>query len=190
MVRRRSPTVETLLLVLTATGLAWFAALVSVSLPPLGLAPPLSRHPWTLVTSVYAHWTIGHLVANAVGLLALGLLVERRSTRVRFHAFVLGTGMLAGVAEVLASQAAGSPIRVLGISGAVFALLGYLLAGNAVTQQVLDRVRLSQRAQVGIGVVVAVGLTLATAGPHVALVGHATGAILGLAAGRARLLRP
>ncbi|MHB9285518.1 rhomboid family intramembrane serine protease [Halobacteriales archaeon Cl-PHB] len=188
MARRRSPTLETLTLVLLVTGVAWVASLLSLGLGPFGLAVPLDRHPWTLVTSVYTHWTLGHLLANAFGLVLLGLLVERRTSRTRFHTFVLGTGMLAGVSQVLASQALGSPVRVLGISGAVFALLGYLLAGNAVTQRVLDRVRLSARLQVLVGLVVAVGVTLATAGPGMALVGHAVGLVFGLAAGRARLL--
>jgi len=59
------------------------------------LSTPLSVAPWTVVTSVYAHGSIGHLLANALALLLVGPLVERRTTRLRFHAFVIGTGALA-----------------------------------------------------------------------------------------------
>ncbi|MUW15531.1 rhomboid family intramembrane serine protease, partial [Halorubrum sp. CBA1125] len=59
------------------------------------LSAPLAVAPWALVTSVYAHGSIGHLFANALSLLLVGPLVERRTTRPRFHAFVVGTGALA-----------------------------------------------------------------------------------------------
>lgn len=189
MSRRGSPTIETVVVVLLVFVVVRAATMLHVGLPPLALAPPLTRHPWTLVTSVYGHWGLGHLISNALGLLVLGLLVERRTTRLRFHGFVLLTGALAGATEVLFGQLTGGlPPRVLGISGAVFALFGYLLAGNVVSQRVLDRIQLSERTQILVGLAIAVGLTLVTAGPEVALAGHATGLLLGLAAGRLRLL--
>ncbi|TKX85401.1 rhomboid family intramembrane serine protease [Halorubrum sp. SS5] len=152
------------------------------------LSTPLSAAPWTLVTSVYAHGSVGHLVANAVALLLVGPLVERRTTRLRFHAFVVATGALAGAAQVTLGSLLGPPAAVLGISGAVFALGGYLLAGNVVSATLFDRLRLSPRAQFLLFGLVAVALTATTAAPGVALVAHATGAFCGLAAGRVGLL--
>jgi len=153
------------------------------------LSAPLELRPWTLVTSVYAHAGAGHLLANAVALAVVGPLVERRTTRLRFHAFFAATGGLAGVAEVtLGGVLAGDERAVLGGSGAVFALLGYLLAGNVVTARLLDRVELSPRAQVALFLAVAAAVAVATAGPGVALIAHATGLLLGLLAGRVRLL--
>jgi membrane associated rhomboid family serine protease len=154
----------------------------------LALSTPLSVAPWTLVTSVYAHGSVGHLVANAVALLLVGPLVERRTTRPRFHAFVIATGALAGAAQVTLGGLLGPPSAVLGISGAVFALGGYLLAGNVVSATLFDRLRLSPRAQFLLFGLVAVVLTATTAAPGVALVAHATGAFCGLAAGRVGLL--
>ncbi|KOX97425.1 MULTISPECIES: rhomboid family intramembrane serine protease [Halorubrum] len=154
----------------------------------LALSTPLSVAPWTLVTSVYAHRSVGHLVANAVALLLVGPLVERRTTRPRFHAFVIATGALAGAAQVTLGGLLGPPSAVLGISGAVFALGGYLLAGNVVSATLFDRLRLSPRAQFLLFGLVAVVLTATTAAPGVALVAHATGAFCGLAAGRVGLL--
>ncbi|QUO47885.1 MULTISPECIES: rhomboid family intramembrane serine protease [Halorubrum] len=154
----------------------------------LALSTPVSVAPWTLVTSVYAHGSVGHLLANAVGLLLVGPLVERRTTRVRFHAFVVATGAFAGVAQVTLGSLLGPPSAVLGISGAVFALGGYLLAGNVVSETLFDRFRLSPRIQLALFGFLAVVLTAMTAAPGVALIAHATGAFCGLAAGRVGLL--
>jgi len=152
------------------------------------LSTPLSVAPWTVITGVYAHGSVGHLLANALALLAVGPLVERRTTRARFHAFVVTTGALAGVAQVTVGGLLGPPAAVLGISGAVFALGGYLLAGNVVSATLFDRLRLSPRAQFLLFGLVAVALTATTAAPGVALVAHATGAFCGLVAGRVGLL--
>ena len=154
----------------------------------LALSTPLSAAPWTVVTSVYAHGSIGHLLANGLALLLVGPLVERRTTRLRFHAFVATTGALAGIAQVTVGGLLGPPAAVLGLSGAVFALGGYLLAGNVVSATLFDRLRLSARAQFALFGLAAVVLTATTAAPGVALIAHATGAFCGLVAGRTGLL--
>ncbi|ELZ51521.1 rhomboid family protein [Halorubrum coriense DSM 10284] len=152
------------------------------------LSTPVAVAPWTLVTSVYAHGSVGHLLANALALLLVGPLVERRTTRPRFHAFVVTTGALAGLAQVTVGGLLGPPAAVLGISGAVFALGGYLLAGNVVSETLFGRLRLPPRAQLLLFDLVAVVLTATTAAPGVALIAHATGAFCGLVAGRVGLL--
>jgi membrane associated rhomboid family serine protease len=152
------------------------------------LATPLSIAPWTIVTSVYAHGSVGHLLANGLALLLVGPLVERRTTRIRFHAFVVTTGAVAGIAQVTLGGLLGPPTAVLGLSGAAFALGGYLLAGNVVTATLFDRLRLPPRVQFALFGLAAVVLTAATAASGVALIAHATGAFCGLLAGRIGLL--
>jgi len=164
--------------VLGVVGLAWAFA----------LAPPISVAPWTVVTSVYAHGSIEHLLGNAIALLIVGPLVERHTTRARFHAFVVTTGALAGITQVTLGGLVGPAPAVLGLSGAVFALGGYLLAGNVASATLFDRLRLSPRAQIALFGAIAVVLTLLTAAPGVALIAHAVGAFCGLLAGRVRLL--
>jgi membrane associated rhomboid family serine protease len=156
--------------------------------PMFALSAPLSVAPWTVVTSVYAHASVGHLLANAVALAVVGPLVERRTTRLRFHAFVVAAGGIAGITQVVLGSIVGPPTAVVGISGAVFALGGYLLAGNALTATAFDRLRLTPRTQVAVFGGLAVLLTVVTAAPGVALVAHAAGAFCGLVAGRVRLL--
>ncbi|GAB6879295.1 hypothetical protein JCM17823_15690 [Halorubrum gandharaense] len=180
-------TLETLAVVLLVGLVQLLLGLVGLGYA-FALAAPLTTAPWTLATSVYAHGSTGHLLANAVGLLLVGPLVERHTTRTRFHAFVLTTGALAGAAQVTLGGLIGPAPSVLGLSGAVFALGGYLLAGNVASATLFDRLRLSGRAQLALFAAVAVLLTLVTAAPGVALIAHAVGAFLGLAAGRLRLL--
>ncbi len=165
------------------------AALRTLGLVGLfALSTPLSLAPWTVVTSVYAHASLGHLLANALGLLLVGPLVERRTTTLRFHAFVVTTGAFAGVAQVTLGGLIGPSPAVLGLSGAVFALGGYLLAGNVASARLFDRLRLSGRVQLLLFGLVAVLLTVMTAAPGVALIAHAVGAFCGLIAGRVGLL--
>lgn len=184
----RSPTVQ-ILVIFFAVHLAqqalWASGLVGI----FALDIQLSARPWALVTSVYAHASFGHLLANAIGLLLLGPLVSRGTTTLRFHAFFLSMGAVAGLAQVTVADLLGATVSVIGASGAIFALLGYLLAGNLVSTWLLDRLSLSPSVLLLVFLAVAVGLTFLTASPGAALVGHGTGLLLGLLAGRARVLR-
>lgn len=157
-------------------GTAWFA-----------LAAPFAR-PWTLVTTVYAHVSLSHLLANALALALVGVALERVTTRARFHGFVLVSGATAALAELLVGALLGTPVAVLGASGAVLALYGYVLAGNPLTAGLLDRFDLGRRATVVAVVAVALVVTVLTGGPGVALVAHFTGFGFGLVAGRLGVL--
>ncbi|MEF8884674.1 MAG: rhomboid family intramembrane serine protease [Haloarculaceae archaeon] len=185
----RSPTLTLVGVFVVVYLVEGLLGLIGVSKTAFALATPVVLRPWTLVTSVYAHGSVSHLVANAVGLLLVGLFLERRTSRVRFHLFFLVTGALAGLSQVWVGGLLGGRPAVLGASGAVFALAGYVLAGNRVSDTVLSAVPLSGRAVLVVFVVLTATLTLLTASPGVALVAHFTGFLLGLLAGRDHLLR-
>lgn len=185
----RSPTLTLVAVIVVVFVLQRLLGLLAVPVGFFALAPPVGHRPWTLVTSVYAHGSLPHLLANAVLLLLVGLSLERQTSRLRFHAFFLVTGVLAGLSQVWVSGLVGRPVAVLGASGAIFGLVGYVLAGNRVTDTVLGAVPLSARGQLVAFALVAAAVTLATAGRGVALVAHFTGLLLGLLAGRAHLLR-
>jgi membrane associated rhomboid family serine protease len=112
------------------------------------------------------------------------LMIEQSTTRLRYHTFFITTGVLSGLAQVILLPGS----RVLGASGAIFAFLGYLVAGNPVSSSVLDALRLSRRAQLVVFAVLAVVVTALTGAPGVALVAHFTGFLCGLLAGRLGLL--
>jgi membrane associated rhomboid family serine protease len=196
MDRTDSPTVTTLAVMAVVFVCQQVAGLVGLG-GVFALSLPLLARPWTLVTSVYAHAGVSHLLGNAVALALGGLLVERTTTRGRFHTFFLAVGMLAGVTQVavvglLGPLLPGLPaaVGVLGASGAIFGLYGYLLGANRLTDRLVGGVELGVRAQVAIGAVLAAAITLLTANPGAALVAHFTGLLAGLFAGRSHLLAP
>ncbi len=196
---RRSgwPIVETLGafgIVFTLQWITAFAGIVSVLFV---LSTPITENPWTIVTSVYAHSGPEHLLSNSVALVLFGWPVARATTRIRFHLFFILTGAIAGLSQVLVRDAmagilggtAGS-VGVLGASGAVFALLGYLLASNRISSTLSSVITVSPWLVYLIFIGIAGALTLATAQPGVALIAHFTGLLVGLLAGRLGLLNP
>ena len=185
---RRSPVLETLAVLLAVFVLQVGLGVLGEAGALAASAVTVTAEPWTLATSVYAHAGPGHLVANAVALAVVGPLVARRTTRIRFHAFFLATGVLAVLAELAVGGILGEPPVVLGASGAVFALVGYMLSGNVLASVVLDWVGLSRRAQLVVLAVVVVGLTLVTGSSRAALVAHAAGLAVGLVSGRLGVL--
>ncbi|ARS91395.1 rhomboid family intramembrane serine protease [Natrarchaeobaculum aegyptiacum] len=159
------------------------------------LTPPVSNNPLSIVTNIYAHTDLTHLLSNSLALVVFGWPVAQATTRVRFHAFFLATGALAGISQVvLSSVLATMPVvgatatAVLGASGAVFALLGYLVASNRLSVSLASFVDVPRWVTILVFVGLATAVTLATAAPGVALVAHFTGLLLGLIAGRARIL--
>lgn len=190
MVSRRSPTLTLALVCVVVYALQFVGGFVGVDAAMFALAWPLSHRPWTLVTSVFAHGGFSHLLGNLVALLVVGLLLERLTSDGRFLAFFVVAGVLAGAAEVAVARLVfGELTFVWGASGAIFALGGYLLGGNRLTDRVLGGINISTRAQVAIFLVFAAVLTIATGGRRVALIAHFTGLLFGLLAGRAHILR-
>lgn len=188
MAQSHSPT-------LTLVGVLVLVFLLQIAIGVFGGTPlafaltwPLTHRPWTLLTSVFAHGGPLHLVTNVVGLAVLGMLLERNASSARFYAFFVGVGALAGATEVTIAHVLGYQVAVLGASGAIFGLLGYLLAGNTLTDAVAARVSLGTWPTIVLILAVAVGITWLTRGRSVALIAHFTGVVLGLLAGKAHLL--
>ncbi|MES3517624.1 MAG: rhomboid family intramembrane serine protease [Natronomonas sp.] len=82
---------------------------------------------WTWVISVFSHGSPIHLLFNAIVLYFFGPIVEKQIGSKAFGALFLGSGMIAGLAEIGAGFAIGAPVvGVLGASGAILALMGVL----------------------------------------------------------------
>lgn len=162
------------------------------------LQAPILDNPWTVVTSVFAHADIGHLFSNAIALVIIGIPVAMYTTRTRFYTFFITAGALAGVSQILVSDLftalpvigfTASP-GVLGASGGVFALLGYLLASNRLSSTLGAVVDVPRWLTYSVFFVLAAVLTIVTATPGAALIAHFTGLLVGLLAGRLSLLNP
>ncbi|AEH38427.1 rhomboid family intramembrane serine protease [Halopiger xanaduensis] len=195
-----SPIIELLGIFVLVFALQTVTALIGVGVMAglFVLAPPLTTNPWTIVTSVYAHGSVGHLVSNSVALVVFGWPVARATTRLRFHAFFAVTGAIAGVSQIVLSRVfAGLPFvgnwfavhPVLGASGAVFALLGYLIASNRLSTGLASFVDVPNWVSALVFLGLAIAVTLATAAPGVALLAHFSGFLVGLLAGRLRVLQ-
>lgn len=181
------PTLTTLALFAVVFAIQQVAGAIGFGVAAFALAPPLGERPWTLVVSVYAHASLSHLAANALALVVAGPLVAYVTTSARFHAFFIGSGATAGAAQVLVVAPVGT-MSVLGASGAIFALLGYLLVGNRASERALSWLPLGHYGRLLLFVFLAVVVTLATAAPGVALVSHFAGFLVGAVAGQFRIL--
>jgi len=188
MGRLRSPTIDLLVLFVAVYLVQQVAAIVGYGAGWFALATPLDHRPWTLVTSVYAHTGLQHLGVNAVALAIVGFPLERFASRLRIHAFVLATGILGGLAEIAVASLLGPAGAVMGASGAILALYGYALAGNPLSGGLLALLNPGRTVTVVLLASAAVLVTLLTAGPGIAVVAHATGFVLGIVAGRKRVL--
>lgn len=115
-------------LYIIAANILFFAA--SYVFPPLKLymalnpAAFLSGYVWQLVTYMFAHENISHLLVNMLGLFFFGIQVERSMGSKEFLLFYFMTGILAGVASLAIFVATGAwYTTLLGASGAIFAVL-------------------------------------------------------------------
>jgi rhomboid protease GluP len=84
----------------------------------------LHGQPWRLVTSMFVHGFLLHLLLNMIVLWQAGQLVERLFGSLRFLALYLFAGLCGGLASVLWNPHGNS----VGASGAVFGIIGGLLA--------------------------------------------------------------
>jgi membrane associated rhomboid family serine protease len=95
------------------------------SFDALGLVPSRVA-PQTLITYLFVHGDLMHLMGNLIGLWLVGVPVEEALGAARFLLFYLVGGVFAGLCHVLLSRLSGTGIdaALVGASGAIFALLG------------------------------------------------------------------
>ena len=182
------PVVNTLVLMLAVSLLSWTTG-DRYTLIHLVLAPPVDVRPYTIVTSIYNHANTAHLTSNAVIVFIFGLLVSRASSWLRFHLFFIATGVIAGIVQIQISNS-GDPFEItylLGASGAAFGLVGYVLSANLIADTILSF--LPTRIVAPALAIVALYVAHRYSPPGTALAAHATGLLIGLAAGRFHLLR-
>lgn len=90
------------------------------------LAPPSPPFPpLTIVTSMFLHGSVLHIVFNMLFLFVFGPAVEALTGHLRFLAFYLLCGIAGGVAQIAIGP--GSHVPALGASGAIAGVLGAYL---------------------------------------------------------------
>jgi len=86
----------------------------------------VAGHHWvTILTAMFLHGSWSHIIGNMVFLWAFGPEIEDAMNPLRFSAFYLSGGLVAMLAQVLASP--DSTVPNLGASGAIAAVMGAFL---------------------------------------------------------------
>ncbi len=92
--------------------------------------------PWRLITSLFVHAGLTHLLLNMASLWLLGVLLEARTGGARLLAAYLTSGVAASIATLWYHS---SGINSTGASGAIFGLYGLLLTLLISKKIVLDK---------------------------------------------------
>ncbi|QZA88940.1 rhomboid family intramembrane serine protease [Salinarchaeum sp. IM2453] len=85
---------------------------------------------WTWITAIFAHGGFAHIAMNSIVLYFFGPLLERRAGSKSFTLLFIGSGVLAGLGQILISFIEGAPTAVVGASGAILAVMGAMTVLN------------------------------------------------------------
>ena len=114
------PTKLTLVLIVSCVVL-YIPELIGLNLNAWLAVSPYSPYyaPWQLVTAMFAHGSLEHLLMNMVSLWWLGTLLERMQGTVRFAIVYFVSGIMGNLVFALFSDG-----YAVGASGAIFGMLG------------------------------------------------------------------
>jgi membrane associated rhomboid family serine protease len=179
--RQRSFGLDPLLIIIIATVAFYF---VSISAPQLitslGLQPAtFLEKPWTLLTHMFLHGGLFHLLANMLALFFFGNYLSRLIGNRDFLTIYFGGGLMGGLVYVLLGQLGNPLIIAIGASGAVFALGGTL----TILQPNIRVFIFPIPVPMPLWVAVIGGFFLLSLFPNVAWQGHLGGLLFGLGAG-------
>ncbi|MBL8065949.1 MAG: rhomboid family intramembrane serine protease [Chthonomonadaceae bacterium] len=120
--------------------------------------------------SLFLHSNLVHLLANMVFLAAVGPKVEETTGRARFVFIYLAGGLIGVVVHLVLMRFTGSPVSLLGASGAISSCVGYCSV-----RFLSQRVPLAPRVSISVGAVALIWLALQGAGVFVRLSGEQGG---------------
>jgi membrane associated rhomboid family serine protease len=170
--------------------IARFSDLVDGTVHPPDILPP----PLTILSSMFLHGGVEHLVGNVWFLWVFGRGVEGAMGRLRFLVFYLAVGVLAVSCQVAMTPS--SRIPIVGASGAIAGVLGaYLLTHPRVRVQLLLFLLVivevvTVPAFVALGVWLLWQLVMGTGDDSVAVWAHVGGFLLGAASCKLFARRP
>jgi membrane associated rhomboid family serine protease len=143
----------------------------------LGLQPAnFPQQPWTIVTNLFVHSGLWHIIANMITLYFFGSFLARLVGEAKFLTLYFGGGVLGNILFILL----GPPGSIaVGASGAIFALGGAL----AVMRPKLRVFVFPIPAPVPLWVAVIGGFLILSFFPHIAWQAHLGGLVFGLVAG-------
>lgn len=140
---------------------------------------------WRLVTAVFMHFGMEHLVNNLLLLFVLGDSLERALGKLKYAVFYLICGVGANAVSLYVNGRQNSDAVSAGASGAIFGVIGGLLYAVAANRGRLED--LSTRQMV---VLAAFALYHGFTGSGVDNAAHVAGLLIGVAAGAALYRKP
>ena len=170
--------------------LFFIATLISPNLKfTLGVQPiRVLEVPWTIITNLFIHGSLWHIIANMLTLYFFGTYLARLIGNGRFLAVYFGGGILGNILYILLSllgyilsiRFLGSPyVTAIGASGAIFALGGTLAAMRPKLKVFVFPIPVPLQ----LWVAVIGGFLILSLIPNIAWQAHLGGLVLGLIAG-------
>ena len=147
----------------------------------LGLIPAdILARPWTVLTNLFVHAGIGHILFNMLTLFFFGMYLGRLVGEVRLLIVYFAGGLVGNAFYILFAYLLGSPyMMAVGASGAIFALGGALTVLVPRTKVFVFPIP----APIPLWAAVIGGFLLISFWPGIAWEAHLGGLVFGLAAG-------
>lgn len=112
-------------------GAMWITFVMQLILAPIlseemyvaifGLSGENIEYVWTWITSIFAHGGFWHIIGNTIGIFFLGRVVEKILGNKNYLLFFFGSAIIAGLTQAVISSSS-----VVGASGGLFAILGFI----------------------------------------------------------------
>lgn len=136
---------------------------------------------WRLVTGIFLHASIPHILFNMMSLFAVGTLAERLYGSWKFLAIYMGSGLVGSLASLsYAVVTRNMDIVGVGASGAIFGVAGALITIRFHGSEIIPR-RLRERVSTSMIPLVLLSLVFAFLTPHVDNTAHIGGLLGGMA---------
>lgn len=144
----------------------------------------LDGESWRLVSSMFLHYGLIHLAMNMLGLVFVGIAVERFYGRLAYLALYLFSGLVGSLTTALGSHAIS-----VGASGPLFGLLGGFGAYLLIHRASFDKEAFAKQTR-WLGIVIAINVVTGLQSKTVDMYAHIGGLVAGLGAGFVLAKRP
>lgn len=138
---------------------------------------------WLLLTTMFVHVSVLHILFNSVALYSVGSLVERIYGAVRYTIIYFVSGILASLASYGFMEVSGQSGDIAaGASGAIFGIAGVVIVLGVLRQSVVPRA-VALQLSVFMGVLIVVNIVFDAFTPQIDIRAHIGGLLVGLVLG-------